>query len=52
MSNDSTPVAIARTFTEAWTAHDLDTVASYLADDVVFDGPASRSVGADAYLKA
>ena len=51
MSKDTTPVALARSFTEAWTSHDMDTVAGYLATDVVFDGPTSHSVGADAYLK-
>jgi SnoaL-like protein len=51
MSTDTTPVALARSFTEAWTSHDMDTAAGYLAADVVFDGPASHSVGADAYLK-
>jgi hypothetical protein len=51
MSTDTTPVALTRSFTEAWTSHDMDTVAGYLADDVVFDGPAGHSVGADAYLK-
>jgi hypothetical protein len=51
MSEHSSPVAIARTFTEAWTSHDLETAASYLTDDVVFDGPASHSTGKTAYLE-
>jgi len=51
MTERSTPVAIARTFTEAWTGHDMDTAARYLADDVVFDGPASHSIGAQAYME-
>src|SRR5215468_7603368 len=51
MSADSSPVTLARSFTEAWTNHDMDAVAAYLAPDVVFDGPAGHSVGADAYLK-
>jgi SnoaL-like domain len=51
MTERSTPVAIARAFTEAWTSHDMDTAARYLADDVVFDGPASHSTGAQAYME-
>ncbi|HEV2460210.1 MAG TPA: nuclear transport factor 2 family protein [Ktedonobacterales bacterium] len=51
MATETSPVAIARSFTQAWTSHDMETAASYLAADVVFDGPAGHSVGADAYLK-
>jgi SnoaL-like domain len=51
MSTRTTPVALACSFTEAWTSHDMDTVADYLAANVVFDGPAGHSVGADAYLE-
>ena len=51
MSTDTTPVARASAFTQAWTSHDMQTAAGYLAADVVFDGPASHSVGADAYLQ-
>jgi hypothetical protein len=51
MSTDTTPVALARSFTQAWTSHQLETAAGYLAADVVFDGPASHSVGAEAYLQ-
>lgn len=51
MSEHLTPVAIARTFTEAWTRHDMETAASYLAENVVFDGPANRTTGKDAYLQ-
>lgn len=50
MNQQLTPVAIARAFTEAWTSHDMQTAATYLAEDVVFDGPANRSQGIDAYL--
>ena len=50
MTEQPTPVAVALAFTEAWTGHDLDTAAGYLADDVVFDGPINRSTGATAYL--
>ena len=51
MATETTPVALARSFTQAWTSHDMESAAGYLAADVVFDGPASHSVGADAYLK-
>ncbi len=51
MTEQSTPEAKARAFTEAWTSHDMDTAASYLADDVVFDGPASHSTGKTAYME-
>lgn len=43
---------IARTFTQAWTSHDMDTAAGYLADDVTFDGPTGHSVGKQAYIEA
>jgi hypothetical protein len=51
MSAPSTPIDVARSFTKAWTSHDMDTAAGYLADDVVFDGPASHSAGKQAYLE-
>jgi hypothetical protein len=51
MAEDSTPVAVARAFTEAWTSHNVTTAARYLADDVTFEGPANRSTGADAYMQ-
>jgi hypothetical protein len=48
----STPVAIARAFTEAWASHDMDTASAYVAEDVVFDGPiAGHTVGAEAYTQ-
>ncbi len=50
MNEYLTPVAIARAFTEAWTSHDMQTAATFLAEDVVFDGPANRSQGIEAYL--
>lgn len=36
---------IARTFTEAWSSGDMETAASYLADDVTFDGPLTLHMG-------
>jgi hypothetical protein len=51
MNQSSTPVALARAFTEAWTSHDLEMAATYLADDVTFDGPINHSTGKDAYLQ-
>jgi hypothetical protein len=51
MNQNSTPVALARAFTEAWTSHDLDTAATYLADDVTFDGPLTHSTGKEAYVQ-
>jgi SnoaL-like domain len=51
MTEQSTPVAIARAFTEAWSSHDMDTAASYLADGVTFDGPTGHSTGKTAYLQ-
>jgi hypothetical protein len=50
MTEHATPVTMSRAFTEAWTSHDMDAAAGYLADDVVFDGPASHSTGMPAYL--
>ncbi len=41
---------IARTFTEAWSSGDMETAASYLADDVTFDGPVNHSQGKQDYL--
>ncbi|HEX6818692.1 MAG TPA: nuclear transport factor 2 family protein [Ktedonobacterales bacterium] len=51
MTEQSTSTATARAFTEAWTSHDMRTAASYLAEDVVFDGPANRSQGVAANLE-
>lgn len=48
---DSSPAALARSFTETWVRHDMDTAAGYLADDVTFDSPTSRSDGKDAYMQ-
>src|SRR5260370_16856167 len=34
---------------QAWTSHDLDKAMSYIADDIVYDTPAGRLEGAEAY---
>ena len=34
---------------KAWTSHDLDKAMSYVSDDIVYDTPAGRLEGADAY---
>src|SRR5262245_14498607 len=51
MNQSSPPATRARAFTEAWTRHDLDTAASYLADDVTFDGPINHTTGKEAYMQ-
>jgi hypothetical protein len=51
MNQHSTPVALARAFTAAWTSHDLATAATYLADDVAFDGPLNHTSGKAAYMQ-
>lgn len=52
MTKESTPSAIARAFTVAWTSHDLATAANYVADDVVFDGPLGHRDGKQAYMES
>lgn len=51
MTENLTPLAVARAFTEAWTSRDFTTAAGYLADGVVFDGPINHSTGAKAYME-
>lgn len=51
MAEPVTPAAIARAFTEAWTANDMDTAGRYVAEDVVFDGPLGHVEGKDAYVE-
>ena len=51
MSQDAKAVDIAIAFTKAWTSHEMDAAAGYLADDVVFDGPINHSTSAKAYLE-
>ncbi|HKS71098.1 MAG TPA: nuclear transport factor 2 family protein [Ktedonobacterales bacterium] len=51
MTEQPTTAAIARTFTETWTRHDMDATAGYLAEDVTFEGPVGHSVGKQAYVE-
>ncbi|HUY77581.1 MAG TPA: nuclear transport factor 2 family protein [Ktedonobacterales bacterium] len=51
MTEYSTPTAIARAFTEAWTSHDLTTAADYVGEDVVFDGPLGHTDGKQEYME-
>lgn len=52
MTTHSTPTAISRAFTEAWTSRDMDTAGSYLAEDIVFDGPLGHVEGKKTYLES
>jgi len=45
------PLDIAIAFTKAWTSHDLAKAASFVSDDVVFEGPLQQSTGSGPYLK-
>ncbi|MGH2514422.1 MAG: nuclear transport factor 2 family protein [Ktedonobacterales bacterium] len=49
---DQSSVALTRAFTEAWTSSDMEKAATYLAEDVTFDGPANSTTGAEAYMQA
>ncbi|HEY7974602.1 MAG TPA: nuclear transport factor 2 family protein [Ktedonobacterales bacterium] len=51
MSERLDTAAIARAFTEAWSSHDMETAAGYLAEDVTFDGPINHSSGRQAYIE-
>jgi hypothetical protein len=50
MAGETKPLDVANAFTRAWTSGDLEAAASYVADDVVFDGPLQKSTGAKPYL--
>lgn len=50
MAEHSSPVAHARAYTEAWTSHDMEATARYVAEDAVFDGPAGNAIGKEAYM--
>ena len=52
MPTATTPSAIAVAFTEAWTHGDMETAATYVADDVVFDGPLGHVDGKAAYIES
>ena len=47
MTHHATSVDVALAFTKAWTSRDMDAAATFVSDDVVFDGPAT---GAKPYL--
>jgi hypothetical protein len=51
MPEHPTPADVAISFTEAWTSHDMDTAARYVADDVVFEGPLSQATGITEYIE-
>jgi hypothetical protein len=51
MSTHKQPLEIALAFTKAWTHHNLEEAAKYVAEDVVFDGPMQQSSGSEAYLE-
>jgi hypothetical protein len=50
VTEGTTPLAVGVAFTRAWTSHDLATAATYVADDVVFDGPLSYATRVEAYM--
>jgi SnoaL-like protein len=52
MTQDQSPVAIAVAFIKTLETGDMATAASYLADDVVFEGPMTRFTDAKTYLVA
>lgn len=45
----STALRTALAYYEAWTNHDFDRAMTFIADDIVFDAPAGRLDGADAF---
>lgn len=51
MNEQSTPAALARAFTLAWTGHDLDAAAAFVADDVTYDGPIAHLRGKAEYME-
>lgn len=52
MVEHPSPTEIAVAFTEAWTGHDMSTAESYLAEEVVYDGPVNHVVGVRGYVEA
>jgi ketosteroid isomerase-like protein len=38
------PIAFARTWVDAWNAHDIDAVLAHFSDDVVFTSPVAQRV--------
>jgi len=51
MIEHTTPTALVRAFTEAWTSHNLASAADYVAEDVVFDGPLGHTDGKQEYME-
>jgi ketosteroid isomerase-like protein len=47
---ESSALALASTFLDAWTAGDVDTARSVLADDFAFDGPVAHYRSAAEFL--
>lgn len=52
MNEHSTSADLARTFTQAWTHHDMETAAGYVGEDAIFDSPKFHLVGKRAYMDA
>jgi SnoaL-like domain len=52
MTKDRTPVDVAVAFIQTMPCQDMATAATYLADDVVFEGPLTRFTAAEPYLEA
>jgi hypothetical protein len=51
MPDGPTPVDVAIAFTEAWTSRDMTTAASYVAEDVAFEGPLTQNDGRHAFME-
>jgi hypothetical protein len=47
---DSSALAVAAAFLDAWTAGDFEQARTYLADDLTFDGPAAHYRSAEEFL--
>ena len=52
MNVQPAPVDVLVAFTQAWTSHNMTAAASYIAEDVVYEGPVNHLTGAGAYLQA
>jgi hypothetical protein len=46
---NSTALAISLAYYQAWTGKDFDQAMTYIADDIVCDGPAGRIAGTTAF---
>jgi ketosteroid isomerase-like protein len=49
MTENRTPLEVARAYYEAWTSKDLDRAMTFIAEDIVCQAPAGRIEGAEAY---